>query len=171
MSSISATDHLLDWLRDAHAMEQQAEKMLQGMAQRLEHYDELRERIEQHIEETRGQQLLLKGCIDRLGSSTSLIKDITAKITAFGQSLSGMPVSDEVIKGAMSSYVFEHMEIAAYTVLISAAREVGDVETERVCEQILPQEVAMAEWLRDHLPQLTHIFLARATADNKAAKR
>src|SRR5690554_5885107 len=42
MSSISATDHLLDWLRDAHAMEQQAEKMLQGMAQRLEHYDELR---------------------------------------------------------------------------------------------------------------------------------
>ena len=171
MSSIAATDNLLDWLRDAHAMEQQAEKMLLGMAQRLEHYDELRERIEQHVEETRGQQLLLKGCIDRLGSTTSLIKDMTAKITAFGQSLTGMPVSDEVIKGAMSCYVFEHMEIAAYTVLISAAREVGDIETERVCEKILPQEVAMAEWLRDRLPQLTHIFLARATADNKAAKR
>lgn len=31
-------ENLLDWLRDAHAMEQQAEKMLTAQAGRIEHY-------------------------------------------------------------------------------------------------------------------------------------
>ena len=31
-------EHLLDWLRDAHAMEQQAEQMLKAQAARIEHY-------------------------------------------------------------------------------------------------------------------------------------
>lgn len=44
--------HLVDWLRDAHAMEKQAEKMLKSQAQRLEHYPLLQKRIEEHIDET-----------------------------------------------------------------------------------------------------------------------
>lgn len=164
-------DNLLDWLRDAHAMEEQAEKMLKGQIERLEHYPVLRTRMEQHLDETYGQQKLLRACIERLGSSPSTLKDISAKLVAFGQSVSGMMVSDEVVKGAMSSYVFEHMEIASYTILIAAAEAVGDVETQRACEQILPQEIAMAEWLKDHLPELTLAFLQRSAADDKTAKR
>ena len=60
-------ENLLDWLRDAHAMEQQAEKMLKAQAERLEHYPDLRERITQHITETEGQQRKLVECIERLG--------------------------------------------------------------------------------------------------------
>ena len=37
----SAKDHLLDWLRDAHAMEEQAEHMLRSQSSRLEHYPQL----------------------------------------------------------------------------------------------------------------------------------
>lgn len=55
----TTTDNLLDWLRDAHAMEQQAEKMLTAQSERLEHYPELKARIVQHIDETRGQRELL----------------------------------------------------------------------------------------------------------------
>jgi len=139
--------------------------------ERLEHYPKLKARIEQHIEETYGQQKLLRACIERLGSSPSTVKDLSAKLVAFGQSVSGMMVSDEVVKGAMSGYVFEHMEIASYTILIAAAKAVGDVETQRACEQILPQEIAMAEWLKENLPELTQAFLARSAADDKTAKR
>jgi len=165
------TENILDWLRDAHAMEQQAETMLKAQAERLEHYPQLRARIEQHIEETYGQQQLLASCLDRLGGSPSTIKDLSAKLMAFGQGMAGMTVSDEVVKGAMSGYVFEHMEIASYTVLIAAAKAAGDVETQRACEQILPQEVAMAEWLREHLPQITEAFLTRSAAPGVEAKR
>lgn len=35
-----------DWLRDAHAMEKQAESMLEAMAKRIDNYPDLRARIE-----------------------------------------------------------------------------------------------------------------------------
>ena len=46
-------EHYHDWLRDAHAMEKQAESMLESMASRIDNYPELRARIEQHLSETR----------------------------------------------------------------------------------------------------------------------
>ncbi|RRV10609.1 ferritin-like domain-containing protein [Pseudomonas sp. v388] len=164
-------DNLLDWLRDAHAMEQQAESMLKAQADRLEHYPDLKRRIEQHLDETLGQQKLLKECIERLGGSTSTLKDMAGKLMAFGQALGGMTVSDEVVKGAMSGYVFENIEIATYTVLIQAAKDARDKETQQACEKILPQEVAMADWLREHLPAITTAFLQRSEDPDAVAKR
>lgn len=46
-------EHYHDWLRDAHAMEKQAESMLESMASRIDNYPELRARIEQHLSETK----------------------------------------------------------------------------------------------------------------------
>ena len=164
-------DNLIDWLRDAHAMEQQAEQMLGAQKSRLENYPTLRARIEQHLEETKGQQAILERTLTRLGSEPSTLKDIGGKLMAFGQAVGGMAVSDEVIKGAMAGYVFEHLEIAAYTVLIAAAEAAGDLETQKACKEILPQEVAMAQWLQEHLPELTRAFLERSEAPGVEAKR
>ncbi|KHO64737.1 ferritin-like domain-containing protein [Pseudomonas flexibilis] len=164
-------ENLLDWLRDAHAMEQQAETMLTSQVERLEHYPELRARIQQHLEETHHQRAQLETCLQRLGSSPSTLKDISGKVMAFGQGMAGMMMSDEVIKGAMSGYVFENMEIASYTVLIEAAKVAQDTETHRVCEAILQQEIAMSDWLRQHLPELTQAFLRRSAAPETEAKR
>ena len=47
----SARENLLDWLRDAHAMEQQAETMLSTTASRIKNYPEMKARLEQHAEE------------------------------------------------------------------------------------------------------------------------
>lgn len=166
----TANEHLNDWLRDAHAMEQQAEKMLQAQAERLEHYPDLRARIVQHIEETRWQQSVLDAALTRRGISNSVIKDLGGKLAAFGQAVGGMTTSDEVVKGAMAGYVFENLEIASYTALIAAAQVVGDSETQAACEQIIVQERAMAAWLLEHLPQVTQAFLARAETPGVSAK-
>jgi ferritin-like metal-binding protein YciE len=164
-------ENLLDWLRDAHAMEQQAEKMLRAQSERLEHYPKLKTRIDFHIQETLGQQKLIEECLSRLGGSSSTIKDITGKLMAFGQAVGGSLMSDEVIKGAMAGYVFENVEIASYTVLIAAAKAAGDTLTQAACEEILPQEQTMAEWLLEHLPELTQAFLARSEDPNLEAKK
>jgi ferritin-like metal-binding protein YciE len=166
----TADEHLNDWLRDAHAMEQQSEKTLQGQAERLEHYPELRARIVEHIEETRGQQRMLDECLSRRGVSNSVIKDMSGKLTAFGQGLTGVFSSDEVVKGAMSGYVLENFEIVSYTSLIAAADAVGDTATRAVCEQILEQEKAMAVWMLHHVPDVTKAFLARAETPGAEAK-
>lgn len=167
----TARENLLDWLRDAHAMEQQAETMLNAQVERLEHYPELSSRIQQHLRETQHQRAQLESCLQRLGSSPSTLKDISGKVMAFGQGMAGMVMSDEVVKGAMSGYVFENMEIASYTVLIEAAIVAQDAETQRVCEAILQEEIAMSEWLRQHLPELTRAFLVRSETPGTEAKR
>ena len=164
-------ENLLDWLRDAHAMEQQAENMLKAQSERLEHYPQLKARIDQHLQETLGQQRLIDECLKRLGGSSSTLKEMAGKVMAFGQAVGGSMMSDEVIKGAMSGYVFENLEIASYTVLIAAAQAAGDTQTQKTCEQILVQEEAMAAWLKEHLPEVTQAFLSRSANPDQEAKR
>jgi len=163
--------HYLDWVRDAHAMEQQAETMLKDMAERLEHYPSLQIRIRQHIEETKQQQKLVKSVIDRHDTSNSTFKDITGRMTAMLQGLGSMVVSDEVVKSAICGYVFEQFEVACYKTLISAAQSVGDSEGKRMFESILKQEEEMAAWLAQHLPEITQQFLTRAETPGVKAKR
>ncbi|WP_257835335.1 ferritin-like domain-containing protein [Burkholderia glumae] len=162
--------HLNDWLRDAHAMEQQAETMLSAMAKRLEHYPDLKQRIEQHITQTQEQSRLVRECLERRGSDTSSLKDLGAKSGAAMQGFFGMFAPDEVVKSGIAGYTFEHFEIASYRALISAARDVGDAEAAAVCERILPEEIAMAQWLETHLPAVTDAYLARSRADVTAKR-
>lgn len=157
-------DRLMQWLRDAHAAEEQAETMLSGMARRIEHYPELKSRIEQHIDETRSQAQRVRQCIERRGGDTSTAKDAGGKLMGVGQAISGLFAGDEVLKGSIASYAFEAMEIASYRILADTAREAGDDETAEVCEGILREEKDMAEWLEKNLPTVTHQFLAREEA-------
>jgi len=166
-----ASEHLMDWLRDAHAMEEQAETMLNSMASRIENYPDLHQRIQRHIEETREQQRLVRSCIERRGGDTSMLKDLTAKAMATFQGFSGVFASDEVVKGSLFSFAFENLEIAAYTQLKEAASFVGDTETAEICQRILVEEQAMAQWLADNSPALVRHFLARAQDPDAQAKR
>jgi ferritin-like metal-binding protein YciE len=164
-------ERLAQWLRDAHAMEEQAETMLSGQIRRLENYPELRDRMTMHLEETKQQAQRLEQCLDRMGEGSSTLKDAGGKIVAMGQSISGMFAGDEVMKGSLASYTFEHMEIASYKMLITAAGEVGDAETQRACEQNLREEQAMADWLENNLATITTEFLRREERDADSAKR
>lgn len=154
-------ERLTEWLRDAHAMEQQAETMLSKQSSRFESYPDLKTRIDQHLEETRSQSKRLEDCLERRGESASTVKDLSAKSSAMGPTLAQALTSDEVVKGSIAELTFEHFEIANYRALVQAAEDAGDQETRRVCEGILGEEQAMAQWLDEHLPQTTHQYLQR----------
>ncbi|WP_067334280.1 ferritin-like domain-containing protein [Stappia indica] len=162
---------LNQWLRDAHAMEEQAEQMLDSQASRLESYPELASRIRQHLEETHSQRERLESCIERRGASSSSMKDMAARLSALMQGMSSMMSSDEVMKGLLTSYAFEHFEVASYRILTAAAEAVGDSETARMCEAICKEEEAMASWLAGQIPEVTRTYLSRESADMDEAKR
>ncbi|MGB8928924.1 MAG: DUF892 family protein [Pantoea agglomerans] len=164
-------ENYLAWVKDAHAMEKQAESMLEKMSGRLEHYPDLKARIDQHIEETRQQQALVQSVIDRYDTSSSTLKDAIGKLSAMGQTMGGMMADDEVVKGAISGYVFENLEIGSYTSLIAAAKLVGDTEGVRIFTQIREQEIAMAEWCLQHLPDVTEQFMIRSATPGVEAKK
>jgi len=158
----ATADNLLAWLKDAHAMEKQAETMLSAMAGRIDSYPEVRTMLEEHLQETHVQAEQLERCIVRLGGDTSTVKDLMGKFMASAQGMSGMFVSDEIVKGYMASYTFEHMEIIAYKVLIAAAELLNDAETASVCKSILAQEERMAARLSEFAPVATQQFLMRS---------
>lgn len=164
-------ERLIEWLRDAHAMEAQAESMLSKQAARIEHYPELKARIEQHIHETQNQAKLIEQCLRRYDASYSGLKDMGGKMMAMGQAMGGMLMGDEIVKGCQMGYVFENLEIASYQILIAAADAVGDAETKRICEQILVEEEAMATWLREHMSSITQQHLTRLATPGAEAKR
>lgn len=166
-----AKEELADWLRDAHAMEMQAESMLKGQAARLENYPQLKARIEQHITETQRQARDVEQCLKSIGEDTSALKDTGGKAMAMMQAMSGVVMGDEVIKGTLVGYSFEHMEIASYTVLIAAAEAAGEREVASVCERILGEEQAMAEWLSVHTPEIVRTYLSRKENPDVRAKR
>jgi ferritin-like metal-binding protein YciE len=160
-----ARDNFIAWLRNAHSMEEQAVTMLTAQARRIENYPDLKARILLHLDETRSQSERLKALLDRFPGGASPLKDIAAKLAATAQGVGGMLTSDEVVKGAMAAYSFEHMEIATYKVLITAADELGEDEMKAELEAILAEEVAMADWLSTHLDEVTRVFLMRDERD------
>jgi len=164
-------EHYHDWLRDAHAMEKQAESMLESMASRIDNYPDVRARIEQHITETKQQITVLEEILDRNDISRSMLKDSMSKMMAFGQSVGGMVTSDEIVKGSISGYVFEQFEIACYPSLLAAAKKAGDMASVPAIESILAEEQRMADWLIQHIPDTTEQFLLRSDADGVEAKK
>ncbi len=160
-----ARDNFIVWLRNAHSMEEQAITLLSVQARRIENYPDLKEKILAHLEETRGHAERLAGLLDRFPGGASPLKDIAARIAATAHGVGGMLTSDEVIKGVVSAYAFEHTEIATYRVLIAAADELGEEEMKAELESILSEEVAMAGWLEGHLDEITRVFLMRDERD------
>lgn len=155
----SPRDNLVHWLRDAHAMEVGTLDNLQNLSKRIDQYPQLKARIDQHIEETRGQEQRLKELLEGMNESTSAVKEAVTKIAGNVQAIAGMVFSDEVPKNAISSYAFEHFEIANYRALITAAETAGESRAVQVLQQNLREEEAMAQWLEQHLPEVTRRYL------------
>jgi ferritin-like metal-binding protein YciE len=162
--------HLIDWLRDAHGMEQQAREVLKRQASRLKNYPDLQQRVERHVHETERQAERLEQCLERYGESVSILKDTMGKISGNLGAIMNAAAEDEVLKNVIADYAFEHFEIASYRSLIGAAEILGDMETADVCRQNLQEEEAMAKWVEEHIDSLTKAFLEREAADATAKR-
>ena len=166
-----ADEWLMQWLRDAHAMEKQAETMLSGMEGRIENYPHLRKRISQHLKETQHQSQRLEDAVGRLGGRRSAMKDTAASITTMMQNVVTALAGDEVMKGVLAGYTFEHYEICSYRILIATAETLGDKETARICRENLREEEEMSEWLSQNIDQITAEYLDREQRGSDRAKR
>jgi ferritin-like metal-binding protein YciE len=164
-------EHLIAWLRDAHAMEGQFETILESQISRLKHYPHLKQKFQEHLVETRSQADRIEQLLRRWKEGPSTLKQLSSKTLAVAQGLSGMFVDDEVIKGCLAIYTFKHMEICSYQILISTAEAIGDAETAAVCQDLIEEEETMAAWLDQEIPGTVTKFLKRAETAGVEAKR
>src|SRR3546814_10494223 len=78
-------EHLLEWLRDAHAAEEQAKTMLSGTADRVERYPQFSAGLRRPADVSERQAQELEQCLTRLGGGTSVLKQLTGKVTEIGR--------------------------------------------------------------------------------------
>lgn len=168
---MSTRDELLmQWLRDAHAMEKQAIESIENQVDRLENYPQMQSWARDHVEASQRQREMIRQCIERRGGDTSMLKDIAMTIMGNIQEATSFFTTDEVLKNAITDYGFKSYEIASYTSLRSAAEAAGDTQTAQVCDSIIKEEEELARRLVSILPEVTRAYMDRE-AGGAAAKR
>lgn len=154
---------LVTWLRDAHAMESSTVDNLEKQVKQAEGYPQLAARFNEHLQQERRSVELVEQCLDRMGEDTSTLKEMGMKFTSKIQSFMTGAAPDEVVKNCIAAYAFESFEIASYRSLIAAAEQCGEAEIGSTCKTILREEEAMADWLKDHIPEITRQYLRTET--------
>jgi ferritin-like metal-binding protein YciE len=142
MSTVN--DQLVKHLDEAHAMEQNVLRMLDGMISTTDDA-QMRTELEHHREETEGHAELVRGRLEAHGATPSAVKQMVGILGAVAKMPMDMVRGEKAGRNARDGYATEHMEIASYELLKRIAQRAGDQETVTMCDTILAQERAMAE--------------------------
>lgn len=163
-SYMNTKDELIEWLRDAYAMEKALELSLKNQIDSDDTLQPLREQYETHYVETQMHASAVEGCLKSLGAAPSALK------TTFAQTLEAMKnigpsfAKDAGVKAMLAAYASEHFEIGCYIALAAGARNLDMPDIAKVCDDILVDEKRMAEWLQRNLPNAVTSYLREAEA-------
>jgi len=136
------------YLADAHAIEQQAAQLLRKAPQ-LAGARPLAEAFEEHLAQTRAHAERLEARLEARGSGPSALKDAALRLGAINLGMFFGAQADTPAKLAAFAYAFEHLEIAAYELLMRVAARAGDEQTLAAVRAILPDERAAAARLHE----------------------
>ncbi len=137
-------EKLVDYIEDAHAMEQSVSRSLDSMISTTDD-PEIRSMLEHHKEETTRHEQLLRERLDALGAGTSTRKETQTVAGALLKGIGDVARTDKPGKNARDAYVTEHMEVAAYQLLERLAVRAGDQETAEVARRNCADDEAMAQ--------------------------
>ncbi len=153
---------LIEWLRDAYAMEKAQEAALHKLTIHPSTHLALRQQAAIHCNVTRQHAAALAHCLKRLGSETSSLRTVLAQGMDLTQGVGAAFARDERIRDVLNILVTEHFEISCHTILRAAAEQLGQHELVRTCDKILSEEKHMVKWLQLHLPQIIATYLTPA---------
>jgi ferritin-like metal-binding protein YciE len=143
----SATEQLVKYLTDAHAIEEQALAQLRA-APDIAGDPELSRIFAEHLAETEEQERIIRARLEAHGASPSKLKDTVMAAGGKGFVLFARSQPDTPGKLAAHAISYENLEAAAYELLSRVADIVGDRDTAEAARQIRAQELAMSDRLR-----------------------
>ncbi|CAA7615266.1 DUF892 family protein [Magnetospirillum sp. UT-4] len=154
-------DILIDWLRDAHAMERASIDNLERQVSRLDEYPELKAKLEEQLTLSRDQEDRLDDALDAMGADKSLIKDAVTRFAGRAQAMMAGAADDEVVKQATTTLAYEEWEIANFRALATACQVGGEAEMATMFEEMAEEKEEIADWLADAIPDITRRYLMR----------
>ncbi len=143
MADRDLAEQLTKYLTEAHSIEEQAIAQLR-LAPRIAGDPELRKAFAEHLEETEGQERLVREQLERRGAAPSTVKDVAGRVGGWGMIAFARVNPDSPGKLAAHAHSFEHMELATYELLRRIAERAGDQAVVDMAAEIGGQERAMA---------------------------
>ena len=158
-------EDLLNWLRDAHAMEAATVSNLDKLVEATDEYPKLQQKLREHLSASTRQRDEIERQLQRLGADTSKLKDWAMKIGGNLEPLLSWFTPDSIPKNCLAAFAYENFEIASYRSLMGAARELQQPELEQMCERAIADEQTMADFLYQELPAITRQYLRTRNDD------
>ena len=159
LNPAATRDEIIDWLKNAYAMERGLEASLEMQSRNNELSPEARDRAMRHAQETRRHAEAVQTLLRNEGADISTIKTGIGTVTQMVKGLATAFTRDERIKDLLDSYAMEHFEIASYTALAAAAERAGMPQVVQVCHSIIPDEHRMAQAIIQTLPEEVAVYL------------
>jgi ferritin-like metal-binding protein YciE len=136
--------HLIKYLKAAHAMEKQAEKLLEKGA-KIAGDNEIGAIYRAHLLQTHEHERYVAERLEAHGAEPSKARDVAMQAGALAIGSIAQAAPDTPVKLAATAFAFENFEIASYRLLRELAERADDPDTVSVVDRILEQEEAAAE--------------------------
>jgi ferritin-like metal-binding protein YciE len=146
MSTHSIDEQVVKYLTDVHAIEEQALAQMKA-APDLAGDPQIAEAFRAHLAETEQHERLVRERLEALDASPSKAKDVAGAGGGKAFVLFARSQPDTTGKLTAHALSYEHLELAAYELLLRVAQRAGDEETAAVARRIRDEEAAMAERL------------------------
>ncbi len=161
MSDDQLQQKLVEYIEDAHSMEQNVLRMLGSMISTTDD-PEIVDVLKHHKEETERHEQSLRERLEDLGAGTSTMKEAGAVGSALLKGAGDQARSDKPGKNARDGYITEHMEIASYQLLERLAKKAGAEPTAEVARRNRADEEAMAQKIDSNWDKFLDLTLREA---------
>ncbi|HEV8191882.1 MAG TPA: DUF892 family protein [Ktedonobacterales bacterium] len=165
MANDDLRDKLVTYIQDAYALENQLVEVLEKHEREAQDFPDIQALIHEHLDETKQHRQRMEECLATYNEKPSAMKG--AATTLMGNLLGAVSGgrTDTIAKNTRDEYVTEHMEIAAYGLLMATAQAYGDTQTVRACELNLRDEIRTASLLEQQFPRVALLALRQDKID------
>jgi ferritin-like metal-binding protein YciE len=140
---------LVKHIGEAHAMEQNVLRMLDGMISTTDE-PQILDALEHHKVQTQQHADRMAQRLEAHGESPSTVKQVGGVLGALAKLPLDFVRGEKAGRNARDGYATEHLEIASYELLRRIAQKAGDEETAQAALEIIAEEAAMAKLIEEH---------------------
>jgi ferritin-like metal-binding protein YciE len=149
---------LLKHIDEAHAMEQNVLRMLDGMISTTDD-PEILDALEHHKLQTQNHADRMAQRLEAHEMAPSTVKQIGGVLGALAKLPLDFVRGEKTGRNARDGYATEHLEIASYELLRRIAQKAGDEETAQAAQEIIAEERAMAALLEQNWDRFAELSL------------
>jgi ferritin-like metal-binding protein YciE len=151
-------EQLIKQIDEAHAMEQNVLRMLDGMISTTDD-PEILDALEHHKMQTQGHADRMAQRLEAHDATPSAVKQLGGVLGALAKLPLDFIRGEKAGRNARDAYATEHLEIAGYELLSRIAQKAGDEETATAAREIIEEERAMAKVIEQNWDKFATLSL------------